>query len=316
MDVAKAPTMLTSLLLISLGVFVPQGPEDDPQDAAELLGISGLDAEDMAREAIDPFAPIGPPTTATAPSAPGWASLLPQLSIACQYQAASLLTDGAGYALGRLPDTVLLAIDASWPLPEGGERQAPRVTLAQAEGAGEVEPAPKPSRPPPEPREPTVQELQAAAAKAFPVRPAEMKSMRRRARASAWLPQLSAEYRRNVGNIDMVGVRSDEGVDTSALEDVARYGVSATWRLSDIVFSPQEIQAATVTLEVARARREEVEKVTRLYFERRRLLLTRQSAPPADPVEAEKLDLAIGERTAAIDALTGGYLSRRLGGRP
>ena len=47
--------MLATITLLLLGQFVPQGPEDDTQDAAELLGISGLDAEDIARDALDPI---------------------------------------------------------------------------------------------------------------------------------------------------------------------------------------------------------------------------------------------------------------------
>jgi hypothetical protein len=53
-------------------------------------------------------------------------------------------------------------------------------------------------------------------------------------------------------------------------------------------------------------------EVTRLYFERRKLQIEFITSPPKET--SAKLDkiLRLQELTAGIDALTGGYLSKRI----
>ncbi len=242
--------------------------------------------------------------------------------MACQYQTKSVLKDVTGKLLASLPESGIVAVTATWPLPEAGNQsQRRRMRLAQAETRDDgrkpdaaVDRATSNELAPESVagsgNEPSVRELQRAAEENLLLHPEDLKSIGSRAHPAAWLPELSAEYQRNVGNIAMLGINSGGGVDTSALEDVSRYSLRATWKLSELVFSPQEIKLASTTMELQAARREILLEVAKLYFERRRLQLRRRSE--TDPTSQEQLELDIGERGARLDALTGGLLSRRL----
>jgi hypothetical protein len=304
--------MLALLVLLSCGSLIPQGSSSDPEMSSELLGISPPDADGIAEDAQS-FMPPGSSTSP--PSTPsGWSALLPDVTLAYQYQTRSVLKDVEGEYLTSLPESTIVAVTATWPLPEAGNRSPhQRMRLAQAEtrdGAAIARVEPAPAIADAWAGEPSVRELQRAAEENLLLHPEDLKSMRSRAHAAAWLPELSAEYQRNVGNIDMLGVSSGEGVDTSALEDVSRYGVRATWKLSEIVFSQQEIKLASTALDLQLARREVLLEVAKLYFERRRFQV--RLLAETDPIEREKLELDIGERAAQLDALTGGLLSKRL----
>ncbi len=303
--------MLALLLLLSCGSLIPQGSDSDPELASEMLGITPLDAESIADDARS-FMPPAQGDAAPANPRSGWSTLLPDVTLAGQYQTRSVLKDMAGALLLSLPESVIVLVTATWPLPEAGTPppQA-RLRLAQAEVRSEAPAAPEPApQPDPWEGEPSVRELQRAAEENLLLHPDDLRSLRSRAHVAAWLPELSAEYQRNVGNIDMLGVSSGEGVDTSALEDVSRYSVRATWKLSELVFSSQEVRLSSTALKVQSARHEVLEEVSKLYFERRRLQLRLRSE--SDPLEREKLELDIGERGAQLDALTGGLLSKRL----
>ena len=265
----------------------PEGSEADPQLSAELLGITPLDAESIAEDAKS-FMPAARPEPAPVSPSPGWSALLPDITLACEYQTQSVLKDVSGQVLASLPETVVAAVTATWPLPEAGKLVVHKaLKLAQADAREEATvPKPEPE-PRPEDGEPSVRELQRAAEEAMLLHPDDLKALRSRVHASAWLPELSAEYQRNVGNIDMLGVSSGEGVDTSALEDVSRYGLRATWKLSELVFSPHEIKLASTALDLQLARRDVLLEVAKLYFERRRLQLKlRREADPTTRREA------------------------------
>ncbi|MHB8416761.1 MAG: hypothetical protein ACYDCL_01710 [Myxococcales bacterium] len=298
--------MWPTLTLLLLGAIVPDGTASDPDQTAELLGLSNPEAQSLSDDA-KAFMPPKDVAAETTHSS-GWAALLPDVTVGYRYQTACNLRDTSGAFVAQLPESTVLLVSATWPLPDAG-RGSPRQRrwLAQAETLPRPAPA---APPPPDPTGPTIQELQQAAEDAALLHPADLASLRSRARGSAWLPELSAEYQRNVGDIDMLGIRSGSGVDTSALEDVSRYGVRATWRLSELVFSPQELQVAASALKLQAARRELLAEVAKVYFERKRLLLKRHLEPDADA--RKRLTLDIEEHSATLDALTGGYFSQHL----
>jgi hypothetical protein len=76
------------------------------------------------------------------------------------------------------------------------------------------------------------------------------------------------------------------------------------------VFNPAEVQVYGVI----GIQRDLALEVTRTYYLRKQLVLLRKTKPPEDPVSAATLDLRIDEYTALLDALTGGWFSRALGG--
>ncbi len=297
--------MRTALAILALSALFPDGAQSDPDQSAEMLGLSNLDARSLADDARTFQAPArkAPPPTQNS----DWGSLVPDLSVGFRYQSASTLRNTAGGFVAGLPESTILLVSATWPLPDSGlASPRERRWVAQAE----TPTVPPPPSGDPEPTSPTVQELEQAAEEASLLRLVDVASLRARARSAAWLPELSAEYQRNVGDIDMLGIRSGEGVDTSALEDVSRYGLRATWRLSELVFSQQELQVAATALKLQEARHELLAEVARVYFERKRLLLKRRLEP--DPDVRRRLTLDIEEHTASLDALTAGYFSKHL----
>jgi hypothetical protein len=245
--------------------------------------------------------------TPATPSSGKWAALLPDLSLGLQVASSSApATDGL-----RLSATTVVLVEARWPL----------ATL-EAQGVGAVwrtpaqpPPADGPAAPAsvePEPPEPTVSELQEAAEAAAAVHLVELPDWRGRARSSALLPELTAAYRRTVGDVDTFGIRSEVGIDSHNTENLSRYEIRATWQLSQLIFSREEMLAAASALEVQRGREELLTRIADHYYERRRLQLLQKEAGAR---ERQDLQLRIDQQTATLDALTAGFLSRALARR-
>ncbi|MHB1846401.1 MAG: hypothetical protein ACYCWW_16380 [Deltaproteobacteria bacterium] len=163
------------------------------------------------------------------------------------------------------------------------------------------------------PGEPTIQEALRAAEKASLLRPGLVDGWRARARASAWLPELSASAERHLGDVVLLGIRSGNSVDTDAAEAMDVYGVHATWKLPELVFSPQELSVEKAVERLEAARAELRERVVTLYFQR---LRTRQKWELATEDARPALALELAEETARLDALTGGLFSMRHHHRP
>ena len=85
--------------------------------------------------------------------------------------------------------------------------------------------------------------------------------------------------------------------------------VRATWDLGHLVAAPGELQAGTQLAARAKRRAEAVERVTRLFFERRKLRVALLLAPPVDPAARAQVEVEIARLGSEIDAMTGGKLS-------
>jgi hypothetical protein len=195
-----------------------------------------------------------------------------------------------------------------------GERTAP-TAIPGAPVAPPIEPARAPPAPRLDPAErdclARARERTIALASAEPDR---AQAYLRRARRAGWLPELRLRAERRLGrdeslDLDARASAGPLGLDTT--NDV-RYEVRATWDLSRIVFSPEELAAQAHALRMADARRELTGLVGRLYFERRRLVM--DMAPDRKPDPTNDLDPAaarlvrIDEIETELDALTGGAL--------
>jgi len=159
-------------------------------------------------------------------------------------------------------------------------------------------------------REPTIGEVQAAAERVAGLSPDRALAAAGRARAAALLPALRVRVARDLDrdeSLDLEPGRADQlGLDAS---DRLVLEVRAEWDLARLAFEPGELAALETGARLARERRELVEAVTRLYFERRRLA----ARLAAEGVEAD--DRArFGEVTAILDAMTAGLYTRS-GGR-
>jgi len=154
-------------------------------------------------------------------------------------------------------------------------------------------------------REPTIGEVQAAALRASGLSVARALAVAGRARPAALLPSLRVRVARDLDrgeSVDLEPGRADQlGLDAS---DRLILEVRAEWNLARLAYEPGALDALQAAARLARDRRELLETVTRLYFERRRLLARLHHAP--DPEARWRLP----EVTALLDALTGGLYGR------
>ena len=129
-----------------------------------------------------------------------------------------------------------------------------------------------------------------------------------RAGRAAWLPELRLRVERRLGrseSLELAAAVSPLGVDTA--NDV-RYEARATWDLSRLVFSPDELAAETLALRMADMRREIESQVNRLYHERRRILVE-AALDEADATARARNHVRAEELLAELDAISEGAFS-------
>lgn len=165
---------------------------------------------------------------------------------------------------------------------------------------------------------PTVAAVQRAALRRAALEPRTTKAWLRRVRAAALLPTVmgQADLRS-----DQAFVLDQEAGTADALQqDLAGgsgFRVRATWQLDRLIFNPDELRAARAGLDVLDWRRSVLEDVTRLYFERRQLLVELALlGPGAAPLpEIVGRELRVREVEALLTGLTG-LTFRPAGPRP
>ena len=153
--------------------------------------------------------------------------------------------------------------------------------------------------------EPSIAYVQRAAAEQVQPTP----SWSRRARLAALVPRLSAEARLDDRRYRVVGLTGASEVDYVRHTPGTALSLRASWDLPDLVFAEPELRAAAQAQAAAKARAEAVERATRLYYERQRILLGLAAAPPADARGRAEEELRLRELAAELDLLTGGRWS-------
>ena len=159
--------------------------------------------------------------------------------------------------------------------------------------------------------EPDVETLQRGAARHADRAAAGAADYGERARWAALLPKLTAEYRHEDQSNRVVGLQTSGEVDYLRLSPSDMFLVRASWDLPSLVAAPGEVAAGAQAQARAKWRAEAVERVTTLYYERRRMRLALVLAPSADPLARAQADLDIARVGAEIDALTGGRPEER-----
>ena len=167
--------------------------------------------------------------------------------------------------------------------------------------------------------EPTVQAVHRAALEYAALHPEIFKSMRRRSRAQAALPQLTVRVTSDLDKEDRALTRFDETnsmipQNISATEtngnDLQLYA-EARWKLNESVFNYQETAVMRENRYSAKERQKLLQTVTQVYFERKRALIKMRPAKPGSEAEALAL-LKIAQIEAELDALTGGWFTKKL----
>ncbi|MFH1778986.1 MAG: hypothetical protein ABH847_03030 [Candidatus Omnitrophota bacterium] len=163
--------------------------------------------------------------------------------------------------------------------------------------------------------EPTILELHQAAIRYAEVSPNKITNWRRQAALKALLPQVSVGYDRDIDRT--ISAYNYGGKTTYTLgPDDESYGFdfSVKWDLGDLIYNETQTSIDSRSKLMVQLRNDVLEKLNQAYFERKRLkteLLKYQDKTSPAYVERQ---LKIEELTAQIDALTGGYLSRKIGG--
>jgi hypothetical protein len=151
--------------------------------------------------------------------------------------------------------------------------------------------------------EPTLVEVQAAAARTAGGNAAEDARRTARLRASRWAPILRGEFlhkddvRSRVGELRGYPLRQD---DAGAAHT---WAVTLIWDFAQLIYAREESQLALAHVHLARARREAAEKAASLWVERRQ---TRESLRSLSGAARREAALDALRLSAELDALTGG----------
>lgn len=148
----------------------------------------------------------------------------------------------------------------------------------------------------------------------------------RRARRSAWVPQIQAQAswldQRDIRHRFRENIRADDegfyapNTAQHHLDDDFRfrglYSLRLTFDLSQLVFHRQELLIQREVSHRWSAREHLLQEVTELYFARRRHQIALIILPAQTREETLDRLLTIDALTARIDALTGGWFRRQL----
>lgn len=161
--------------------------------------------------------------------------------------------------------------------------------------------------------EPSIREVQEAAARNVDVNPERMRSWRSRSRLAALAPGIRAEYR-YVGQFDQRlkagGDAADTQQDTFGTQH--RPLARVDWDLNRLVFNPDELRVSSEISSLVRLRESVLNQATKIYYERRRLQVELDLTPPTDVSNRVRKELRLQELVADLDSLTGGFFSKKL----
>jgi hypothetical protein len=155
------------------------------------------------------------------------------------------------------------------------------------------------------PAEPSVQEvLRMALRAARTLGPERTRELCRRARLAGLVPTVRLAAQRGLQQdlSSSISIQADR--TNSSQGDDLQLEASLSFDLSRLVFASEEVRVLSVERWLLADRRRLIEEVTRLYFQRQRLVRERAAAAAPDP----ELDAGIAETEALLDAFTeGGY---------
>lgn len=158
-------------------------------------------------------------------------------------------------------------------------------------------------------REPPVDRVVRAALAAGAPSLIDIRDLTTRARLAGLLPSLRVGAQRGTG-WDLSERLDDNGRVQIGTDDELSLRAEAVFSLDRLLFAREEVPLSREVRAVHLVRRDLVEAVVRLYYERRRLMLERDLLGSRGVAAAMRID----EVTALLDAFTGGRFRRMLGG--
>lgn len=162
--------------------------------------------------------------------------------------------------------------------------------------------------------EPSIEEIQKTAIRYAEVHPEKIEGWRKAAAKKAWLPDLRVGYDEDKDwqSSDYFYSGIDRGDDITQGKDWG-WSISLTWELGDLIWNTSQTSIDVRSRLMVQLRNDVLNEVTRLYFARRRLQIEMLLSPSEEIKDKTEKELRLQELTADIDALTGFYLSKRLG---
>jgi len=142
------------------------------------------------------------------------------------------------------------------------------------------------------------------------VMPDKIRGWRAGAMWRNWLPKFTVSLDRSRNQTIASATSSGKTTFSVGPEDESyKVGFGFTWDFANLVWNPDQISIDNRSRLMVQLRQDILEEVTRLYFERKRLLAEFQGNPTGDTILLHERDLRVEEATAQLDALTGGWFS-------
>lgn len=166
--------------------------------------------------------------------------------------------------------------------------------------------------------EPTVLEVQKAAAAYAEVAPEVYASWRGQTEWANLLPErVNGEiYYLDRDEKDVRTTQSTQSqAETVSLDDHVRYKAVVEWDFSRLIFNPDTLTASRERSRIIERREDLLTTVNKLYFARRQLQAETALKPIEDTKRLIRTELRLASLTADLDALTGGWFSKRLSKR-
>lgn len=163
--------------------------------------------------------------------------------------------------------------------------------------------------------EPQILELQEAAMQYAEVDPDKIIAWRRAAAKRALLPSLSVG--RDLGSDQTVDIDRGGTADVDRFiqgpdEKDQQWTVDVSWNLADLIWSDDQTSIDNRSKLMVQLRDDLLTQLNSLYYARRRLQVARLIESGNSLQKEVERNLQIDEYTAGIDALTGGYFSKKL----
>jgi len=160
---------------------------------------------------------------------------------------------------------------------------------------------------------PSIFQVQQAAIRYAEVMPEKIQRWREGAVWRNWIPKFTLSLDQNRDSTVASATSGGKTTFSVGPEDTSvSLGFGFTWDLANFVWNPEQTSIDTRSRLMVQLRQDILEEVTRLFFERERLLAEFQNNPAADPLLKSERVLRIEELTAQLDALTGGWFSENL----
>jgi hypothetical protein len=171
--------------------------------------------------------------------------------------------------------------------------------------------------------EPNINEVQEEAIRYAEVEPEKIARWRRQASMKAILPTvrigMDQDANKTVSSSiwGTCGTNSSPGRYFVGPDDKTKYrnqnwNISLTWELGDLIYNNDQTSIDVRSRLMVQLRDDILDEVTKLYFERIRVKIELDNLAIEDRKKRFEKELRLKELTASLDALTGGYFSRKL----